>query len=122
MTQAQSQSIKRDPYIHHDLVQPTSSKLELNIMVGSVNLSVGRNINEKDHDKMANTVALFKYLDEKVVDEVRRNPNFGWTNLAEWRSWATGYVAEFVNKSLEEQAEQAQLELERIAELRRAGK
>lgn len=117
-----TQDIERDPYVYHGLVRPTSAKLELNIMVGKVNLSLGRTITEKDKVKMQNNVDLFEYLDQKVVEEVARDPRFGWTNLTQWRSWATGYVTEFVDKMLEKQAEQASQELDEIAKLRLAGK
>lgn len=107
--------IKRDPYVYHDLVRPTNAKLELNIMVGSVNLSLGRVITEKDETKMQNNIHMFEHLDRMVVLEAMRDPRFGWSTLTQWRSWATGYVAGFVNKMLEEQAEQAEDERDKIA-------
>lgn len=100
-----NQELKRDKYIRHELNHPTNSKLEINVMVGDYNLSTGRVLTEKDNDKMENTINLFKYLDDKVVDEVKRNPTFGWRSLNEWRTWATSYVTPYVNQSLEEQAE-----------------
>lgn len=108
-------NIKRDPYVHHDLVRPTSAKLELNIMVGSVNLSLGRTITEKDETKMENNIHMFEYLDQKVVLEAMRDPRFGWSTLAQWRSWASGFVTEFIDKMQEEQAEQAEDERDKIA-------
>ena len=100
-----NQELKRDKYIRHELNRPTNSKLEINVMVGDYNLSTGRVLTEKDNDKMENTINLFKYLDDKVVEEVKRNPTFGWRSLSEWRVWATSYVTPYVNQSLEEQAE-----------------
>ena len=100
-----NQELKRDKYIRHELNRPTNSKLEINVMVGDYNLSTGRVLTEKDNDKMENTISLFKYLDDKVVEEVKRNPTFGWRSLSEWRVWATSYVTPYVNQSLEEQAE-----------------
>ena len=68
---------------------------------------------------MENTINLFKYLDAKVVEEVKRNPTFGWRSLNEWRTWATSYVTAYVNQSLEEQAESIDNFLENdIAKLR----
>lgn len=113
-----SQELKRDPFIRHELNQPTSSKLELSIMVDDINLSLGRIITEKDRHKMENTINMFKFLDEKVVEEVQRNPAFGWTSLSEWRSWATGYVAEYNNKQLEEQSKELSVKLQEIARKR----
>lgn len=95
----------KDKYIRHELNRPTSSKLEINVMVGKYNLSLGRVLTEKDNDKMDNTVSFFDYLNEKVVDEVAKNPKFGWRSLNEWSTWATSYVTPYVNQSLEEQAE-----------------
>ena len=114
-----NQELKRDKYIRHELNNPTSSKLEINVMVGDYNLSTGRVLTEKDNDKMENTINLFKYLDAKVVEEVKRNPTFGWRSLNEWRTWATSYVTPYVNQSLEEQAESIDNFLEKdIAKLR----
>ena len=114
-----NQELKRDKYIRHELNNPTSSKLEINVMVGDYNLSTGRVLTEKDNDKMENTINLFKYLDAKVVEEVKRNPKFGWRSLNEWRTWATSYVTAYVNQSLEEQAESIDNFLENdIAKLR----
>lgn len=114
-----NQELKRDKYIRHELNNPTSSKLEINVMVGDYNLSTGRVLTEKDNDKMENTINLFKYLDAKVVEEVKRNPTFGWRSLNEWRTWATSYVTAYVNQSLEEQAESIDNFLENdIAKLR----
>ena len=114
-----NQELKRDKYIRHELNNPTSSKLEINVMVGDHNLSTGRVLTEKDTDKMENTINLFKYLDAKVVEEVKRNPKFGWRSLNEWRTWATSYVTPYVNQSLEEQAESIDNFLENdIAKLR----
>ena len=114
-----NQELKQDKYIRHELNHPTSSKLEINVMVGDYNLSTGRVLTEKDNDKMENTINLFKYLDAKVVEEVKRNPTFGWRSLNEWRTWATSYVTPYVNQSLEEQAENIDNFLENdIAKLR----
>lgn len=96
---------KKDPIIHHELNHPTSSKLEINVMVGPYNLSLGRVLTERDPIKMDNTVDFFNYLNEKVVDEVAKNPKFGWRSLNEWSTWATSYVTPYVNQALEEQAE-----------------
>lgn len=99
-----NQELKRDKYIRHELNHPTSSKLEINVMVGDYNLSTGRVLTEKDTDKMENTINLFKYLDDKIVEEVEHNQKFGWRSLNEWRTWATSYVTPYVNQSLEKQA------------------
>ena len=96
---------KKDPIIRHELNHPTSSKLEINVMVGPYNLSLGRVLTERDPIKMDNTVDFFNYLNEKVVDEVAKNPKFGWRSLNEWSTWATSYVTPYVNQALEEQAE-----------------
>lgn len=95
----------KDPIIRHELNRPTSSKLEINVMVGKYNLSLGRVLTEKDSNKMDNTVDFFNYLNEKVVEEVEKNPKFGWRSLNEWSTWATSYVTPYVNQSLEEQSE-----------------
>lgn len=96
---------KKDPIVRHELNRPTSSKLEINVIVGPYNLSLGRVLTEKDPNKMDNTVEFFNYLNEKVVEEVANNPKFGWRSLDEWCKWATSYVTPYVNKALEEQAE-----------------
>ena len=107
---------KKDPIVRHELNQPSSSKLEINVMVGPYNLSTGRVLTEKDSVKMENTVGMFEYLDERVVEEVSKNPKFGWRSLSEWSSWATSYVTPYVNQSLEEQAENIDRFLENEAE------
>ena len=123
MTNTPQQAIKQseakhDPYVYHDIHLISSTKLEINIMVFGENLSVGRTLTETDKDKMANTINMFRYLDEQVMLETARDPEYGWNSLKDWRTWATAKLTAFTDKLVEEQAERIDSKRKEIAKLR----
>lgn len=127
MTNTPQQAIKQsetkhDPYVYHDIHLISSTKLEINIMVFGENLSVGRTLTETDKDKMTNTINMFRYLDEQVMLETARDPEYGWNNLKDWRTWATSKLTAFTDKLVEEQAERIDSKRKEIAKKRLANK
>ena len=127
MTSTPQQAIKQseakhDPYVYHDIHLISSTKLEINIMVFGENLSVGRTLTETDKDKMTNTINMFRYLDEQVMLETARDPEYGWNSLKDWRTWATAKLTAFTDKLVEEQAERIDSKRKEIAKKRLANK
>lgn len=123
MTNTPQQAIKQsefkhDPYVYHDIHLISSTKLEINIMVFGENLSVGRTLTEADKDKMTNTINMFRYLDEQVMLETARDPEYGWNNLKDWRVWANAKLPAFTDKLVEEQAGRIDSKRKEIAKLR----
>lgn len=113
---------KHDPYVYHDINLISSTKLEINIMVFGENLSVGRTLTETDKDKMTNTINMFRYLDEQVMLETARDPEYGWNSLKDWRTWANSKLTAFTDKLVEEQAERIDSKRKEIAKKRLANK
>lgn len=127
MTNTPQQVIKQseanhDAYVYHDIRLISSTKLEINIMVFGENLSVGRMLTETDKDKMTNTINMFRYLDEQVMLETARDPEYGWNNLKDWRTWATAKLTAFTDKLVEEQAGRIDNKRKEIAKKRLANK
>lgn len=71
------------------------------IKVNGIELS-GRTISKGDNVPLYNQ--FIKFLNEKAQEEVSRNPRFAWTNLKDFRSWATNYVKEYTKVSEDELA------------------
>lgn len=67
------------------------------ILINGIELS-GRSISKSDDSEMYNM--LMDFLNEKAQEILKSNPTFAWLNLAEWRSWANGYLNDF-NQILE---------------------
>lgn len=65
------------------------------ILVNGIELS-GRTVVKSDDLELYNRV--IKFLDEKAQEAVKENPRFAWVNLTEWRSWANGWITEFLEK------------------------
>lgn len=127
MTNTPEQAIKQsetkhDPYVYHDINLISSTKLEINIMVFGENLSVGRTLTETDKDKMTNTINMFRYLDEQVMLETARDPEYGWSSLKDWRIWANSKLTAFTDKLVEEQATRIDSKRKEIAKKRLANK
>ena len=87
-------------------------------MVFGENLSVGRTLTETDKDKMTNTINMFHYLDEQVMLETARDPEYGWNSLKDWRTWANSKLTAFTDKLVEEQAERIDSKRKEIAKKR----
>lgn len=127
MTNTPQQAIKQseakhDPYVYHDINLISSNKLELNVTVFDENLSVGRTITESDKTKMTNTINMFRYLDKQVMLETARDPEYGWSTLKDWRTWANSKLTTFTDKLVEEQAERINAKRKEIAKKRLANK
>lgn len=127
MTNTPEQAIKQsetkhDHYVYHDINLISSTKLEINIMVFGENLSVGRTLTETDKDKMTNTINMFRYLDEQVMLETARDPEYGWSSLKDWRIWANSKLTAFTDKLVEEQATRIDSKRKEIAKKRLANK
>lgn len=68
------------------------------IKVNGIELS-GRTVSKGENSPLYNDFVIF--LNGKAQEELAKNPRFAWTNLKDFRSWATGYVKEY-NKVSEE--------------------
>lgn len=70
------------------------------IQVNGIELS-GRRIPKSEDTQLYDDLIVF--LNDKAQDAIKRDPNFYWLNLAEFRSWAKTYTKEFLKSSQEKQ-------------------
>lgn len=62
------------------------------IEINGIELS-GRTISNGDNVQLYNE--FISFLNDKAQEELSRNPRFAWTNLKDFRSWATSHIKEY---------------------------